>query len=153
MLFADGKYHKYDTVAYPRRTAISKSFIEKVRQKGVFSAVTSSFVELFKAQDPEENQTNFQPFSAYEDSKFCLQVYLTPYKNIIHSGRFQEKSMVKLVEEVAHIEESLTTYFIIPAHTSSSNRGKKPFYLDGQKFKEVQIVLIIILILHLSVSE
>lgn len=130
----DREYHKYDTIAYPKGTSISKSFMENMRQKGLFSAAASSFFQLFKGHDSEaESQTKLQPMSVYDDSKFCLQVYLTPYTEIVCSGKLQGKSLYQLIKDVHHIYWSLSSYYTIPFRGNTFHH----FSLPQQKFKEV----------------
>ena len=83
-----GTYHQYDNVVYPKHIKTSKSLY--TRAKETAKSVGAMF--------------GFGSSSSFEMGKFCLQVYLERYKEMLHSSSFPKQANLQtIVEEVCHI--------------------------------------------------
>lgn len=128
-----GEYHQYDTIAYPKKTTVSKTFQENVQ--GFFKTVGSAIINVFssnkqsKQESPEE--VEFTPLGAREMSIYCLDAYLQPLKEMLCSGKLPEKFDIhERVAEVYNIFKSLQVQRI-----HQGNAEKKEVELS--KMKEV----------------
>ena len=107
-----GEYHKYDTIAYPQNTKISKSFAKSVKEHayGILSFVSRGFFGKGKEKgDAEEIPEDFAPLNHQEMSEFCLESYLLRIKEMFCSGSFPDGQNVDAVaSEISFIFSSLS---------------------------------------------
>ena len=127
-----GTYHQYDTVVYPQKTKISKSFAEKFKETvgTIGGAIGSFFGRSSTPQGDTTKETDFKPLALQKMSELCLQVYLAEHEEKLCSGDLL--SIQSTAEEINHIFESL--YHPVIVHQNSNVSIDK--YLDGS-FKEV----------------
>ena len=128
-----GTYHQYDTVVYPQKTKISKTFTEKFKETvgTIGGAIGSFFGRSSTSQGDTTKETDFKPLALQKMSELCLQTYLAEYEEKLCSGDLL--SVQSTAEDINHIFESLYHPVIIRQYSSL------PFYkyLDGS-FKEVR---------------
>ena len=134
-LHVSGTYHQYDTVVYPKKTKISKSFLERVKETGLVSAIggkiTGWFGRSSTPQGDAAKDTDFKPLPPQQMGDLCLKAYLADYEEKLCTGDFP--SIQSTAEDIKHIFESLYHPVIIHQHSNVPIYK----YLDGGKFKEV----------------
>ena len=130
-----GVYHQYDTVVYPKKTKISKSFLERVKETGIVGTIGGAIGSLFgrgsTQQGDAAKETDFKPLLPQQMGELCLKAYLAEYKEKLCTGDFP--SMQSTAEDINHIFESLYHQVII--HQNSYMPSIED--LDGGKFKKV----------------
>ena len=105
-----GEYHKYDTIVYPKKTQVSKTWKEKVSDKvsGIFSSIN---IFRSKQSGDSKEEEELIPMEFYDMSIFCLHCYLDEYKDMVCKGRFQQGANIILdAKRVAHIFHSLLSF-------------------------------------------
>ena len=144
-LYATGEYHKYDSIAYPKNTKISKSILKNVKEHAydLLSFVSGGFFKRSKEKGAaEEIPENFTPLSHQEMSEFCLECYLLRIKEMLCSGSFPDGQDINTIAlEISFIYNSLSIE-CVSVTTDPINRVKpqdKP--VDGADFKKVSHVL------------
>ena len=140
--FLLGEYHRYDSIAYPKNTKISKSFLKNVKERafGLLSFVSGGYLGRSREKEAtEEIPENFTPLSHQEMSEFCLKCYLFGIEDILCSGSFpagQDISTIAL--EISFIYNSLSVECVSVA-TDPINRVKPEHKrVDGADFKKVR---------------
>ena len=104
-----GEYHKYDNIAYPSSTKISKSVKEYAKDyaKG-FVSFMSGGLFFGKSKDAEKIQESFTPLGHQAMSEVCLECYLTRIKEMLCSGSLpDEYDINSIAMEISFIYESL----------------------------------------------
>ena len=120
-------YHKYDMIVYPKKTQISKSFLETISDK-----FKGWFTRKKKTNESKEVE-EFVPMKFSEMSVFCLQSYLEEYKTIVLEGNFQQgTNIIETVDSIIHVLNSLTSFAIhtqgLFAHTVALEVSDKNKY-------------------------
>lgn len=130
-----GEYHKFDTIAYPQSTKISKSFWKSAAY-GVLSVVTLG--HYGKSKDKEDDtQDSFTPLNHQDMSNFCLQHYLLRYEKMLCSGSFPDGVDIHTVaRQISFIYHSLSSEYI--SHTDDPNSHPQRKTVDQRAFKEVK---------------
>ena len=101
-----GKYHKYDNIAYPSSTKISKSV--KDYAKGFVSFMSGGLIFGKSTKDPEEIPENFTPLGHQAMSEVCLDCYLMRIKEMLCSGSLPDGYDINSIAmEISFIYESL----------------------------------------------
>ena len=113
-----GTYHQYDTVVYPQKTKISKSFTEKFKETvgTIGGAIGSLFGRSSTSQGDTTKETDFKPLTLQKMSELCLQTYLAEYEEKLCSGDLL--SIQSTAEVINHIFESLYHPVIIRQHSN-----------------------------------
>ena len=118
---------QYDTIAYPEKTAVSTSLVQKFKNF-VRTSVTGS------QGQKGSSGAEFKALEGKEMSSVCFQIYLKDIQNTLGSGKFpQDHNIRSLVEKVVHTFLSVfCPTLILPG------RGAKPLSTSVQEsFKEV----------------
>ena len=118
-------------VVYPKKTKISKSFLERVKETGIVGAIGSLFGRGSTQQGDAPKETDFKPLLPQQTGELCLKAYLAEYKEKLCTGDFP--SIQSTAEDINQIYESL--YHPVIVHQNSYTPITKD--LDGGKFKEV----------------
>jgi len=121
-----GTYHQYDTVAYPKKTKVTKTWTEKAK------ATVAGFLGWSQTLKSTENvkELELKPLSSQEMRKYCLEAYLDGYKKMLSSGNFpQPFNIHKLVEDIRRIYNSL-----LYCLTSAVRVEKKAGFLQEVSF-------------------
>ena len=130
-----GVYHQYDTVVYPKKTKISKSFLERVKETGIVGAIGGAIGSLFgrgsTQQKDASKDTDFKPLLPQEMGELCLKAYLAEYEEKLCTGDFP--SIPLTAEDINHIFESL--YYQVIIYPNSYMPSIED--LDGGKLKKV----------------
>jgi hypothetical protein len=141
LFFTLGEYHKYDSIAYPENTKISKSFAKSVKEHayGILSFVSRGYFGRGKEKgDAEEIPENFAPLNHQEMSEFCLEHYLLKIKQMLCSGSFPDGQDINSVAlEISFIFNSLRTEYVSFSTDSSSRVKPQEKHVDGFDFKKV----------------
>lgn len=119
-------YHKYDTIAYPKNTSISKPFL-----KTVAYSILGWLTKSKEKQDQPEISENFVPMNQKEMNAFCLEQYLIEIKKMLCSGTFLDGYNIHTIgTEITSIYNSLcvdcisfTGESLCPVHPI--NKGNK----------------------------
>ena len=133
-----GAYHQYDTVVYPKKTKISKSFLESVKETGIVSAIGGKISGWLGRSSTQQGdaakEMDFKPLLPQQMGELCLKAYLAEYEEKLCSGDFF--SIPLTVESINHIFESL--YHRVIIHQKAYTPSDKD--LHGS-FKEVCCLL------------
>ena len=125
-------------MVYPKKTKISKSFLESVKETGIVSAIGGKISGWFgRSSTPQGDaakETDFKPLPLQQMGELCLKAYLAKNKENLCSGDFF--SIPLTVEYINHIFESL--YHRVIIHQKAYLPSDKD--LDGS-FKEVCCLL------------
>ena len=126
-------YHKYDTVVYPKKTQISKSWTEKVAD---YASRFKGWLTRKKQTGGSKEEEEFVPLDFHDMSVFCFQSYLEKYKDIVCEGRFQQgTNIVEIVNSVAHVFNSLLSFAVFTqGYGSRTVLEQVP---DTNKYREV----------------
>lgn len=145
LYFYTGEYHKYDSIAYPRSTKISKSFLNiKEHAKGFIS-----FVSVGLIYEKEDFPEGFTPLNAQQMSELCLECYLLRIKEMLCSGSFPNgQDINKIALEISFICKSVCTEHII----LTSHHTAWVWSANGAAFKKVSHRLSIYCIYAILVS-
>ena len=131
-----GEYHKYDTIVYPMKTQVSKSWSEKVSDK--VSDFVSRYVFRKKQSHDSKEEEELIPMGFYDMSVFCLQCYLGKYKDMVCEGRFQQGTDITLdANRVAHIFYSLSSISLRTTGYYGRTFVVEIPYLKINKYREV----------------
>ena len=120
-----GTYHQYDTVAYPKKTKVTKTWTEKA--KATMAAI-SGFLGLSQTSRSTESvkELELKPLSSQEMGKYCLAVYLDGYRKMLASGNFpQQFDIRQLVEDIHHVYNSLLIRLTSQQYTGSTVERKE----------------------------
>ena len=121
-----GEYHKYDLIAYPQSTNISKSFVENMKDQALDLLSTFSGGLLGKRKgksDPQELPEAFQPLSHKEMTLFGLKCYLQKFEKILRCGMFSDGlDIPSVATEINNIYKSLCVEHINPITTEQHGR-------------------------------
>ena len=119
-------------MVYPKKTKISKSFLERVKETGIVGAIGGAIGSLFgrgsTQQEDAPKDTDFKPLLPQEMGELCLKAYLAEYKEKLCTGDFP--SIQSTAENINHIFESL--YYQVIIHQNSYMED-----VDGGKLKKV----------------
>jgi hypothetical protein len=139
--FTLGEYHKYDSIAYPKNTKISKSFAKSVKEHayGFLSLVSGGYFGRGKEKgEAEEIPEDFAPLSHQEMSEFCLECYLLRVKEMLCSGSFPDGQDINSVAlEIAFIFNSLSTECVSFSSDPTTRVRPQHRQVDGTNFKTV----------------
>lgn len=89
-------------MAYPRKT--------KVVAKTWRETISGFFPRFRKPSKSAENvkELELKPLSSHEMRKYCLEIYLDGYKEMLICGNFpQPFNICKLVDDIHHVYSSL----------------------------------------------
>lgn len=138
--FTLGEYHKYDSIAYPKNTKISKSVLKNVKEHayGFLSFVSGYFGRSKEKEAVEEVPENFTPLSHQQMSEFCLECYLLRIKEMLCSGSFPDGQDINTIAlEISFIYNSLSTE-CVSVTTDPMNRVRpQDKAIDSADFKKV----------------
>ena len=123
-----GEYHKYDTIVYPKKTQVSKSW------KETLSGYVSRLFSRKKTSDVSKEE-EFVPMEFQEMYADCLRCYLEDYKDMVCEGRFHQGSNFGVaVKKISHILSSISSF-----HLCHMGPHGQAFYVSvpDLKIKEV----------------
>ena len=130
-----GVYHQYDTVVYPKKTKISKSFLERVKETRIVGAIGGTIGSFFGRGSTQQGDApkdrDFKPLLPQDMGELCLKAYLAEYEEKLCTGDFP--SIQSTAEDINHIFESL--YHQVIVNQNSYMPITKD--LDGGKIKQV----------------
>ena len=136
-----GEYHKYDSIAYPQNTKISKSILKNVKEHayGFLSFVSGGLLGKSKEKgDQEEIPENFTPLNHQEMSEFCLECYLLRMKEMLCSGSFPDGQDVNTIAlEISFICNSIRVECLSLTSDPITRVWPKDRQVDGTIFKKV----------------
>lgn len=134
------EYHKFDSIAYPQNTSLSKSFLKNMKEHayGFLSAVSGGFFGKKEKDDQQEIPENFKPMNHQDMSVYCLEHYLLKYKEMLSTGSFSGFDVHTLAVDIAFIYNSLIVEYISATGDSTScNRQERK--VDHMALKNVSI--------------
>ena len=105
-----GEYHKFDTIAYPHNTNLSKSFLKNMKEPAY--SFFSSFLGRREKSNQDEIPETFKPMSQKEMSIFALEKYLLKYKEILSNGSFSEFDIHGVAMDVSFIVDSMHVEYV-----------------------------------------
>ena len=121
--FSTGEYHKYDSIVYPKKTRVSRSWRERL---------TSTLSGLFGWKKAHNGDEEFIPLTFLEMSKVCLNIYLGNYRSMICDGNFQhDLNLVQVSNNITCVFSCLRDYWIEAGGTGQMVQPKP------NEFKEV----------------
>ena len=133
-----GEYHRIDTIAYPKNTNLSKSFLKNMKEHayGLFSAVSGLFGRKEKSSQ-DEIPESFKPMSQKEMSIFALEKYLLKYKEILSNGSFSEFDIHSVAIDISFVFSSLCIEYVSSIGDSSNHAQAHERRVDYSAIKDV----------------
>ena len=129
-----GTYHQYDTIAYPKKTIVAKTWAGKA--KATMAAIGGLFGLGQTSRSTESvKELELKPLSSQEMGKYCLAVYLDGYRKMLASGNFpQQFDIRELVEDIHHVYSSLLYRGTVQQYSGNAE-VKKEASLQEVSFK------------------
>ena len=104
-VFYAGHYHQYDTIVYPRKATVPKTWGDKAKQK--LSSIPG-LGGFFAPKTGNQNEVRLEPLGPLQMRIECLYVYLEKYKETLYTGELSGSlSMLPIVDTIQHIFSSL----------------------------------------------
>ena len=141
-------YRKYDMIVYPKKTQISKSFLETISDK--FKGWFTRKKKTSESKEVEE----FVPMEFFEMSRFCLWSYLEEYKTIVCNGKFQQgTNIMELVDSVIYVFNSLISFDLrtqgfVTVVQEVPNKNKYRGVCEGTLYNYSITLFVVIILLY-----
>ena len=139
-----GKYHKYDTIAYPVNVKFFSPFPKK--EPGKFAYVVNrglSYIWINSEGSAAVQESTSPP--EYEDVVFyCLEVYLQKYKDLLCSDRLldEENNVHSIAQRISVICHSFSEEILYSGSDKFGAYPNKEFgaYPNKEGYAEVSLV-------------